>query len=423
MDRGGCKGVKGGRLERVDCRRLDAADPLAHFRERFAAPADGRIFFDANSIGRMPASVPERVSRLFADDWVGRGRRSWSRGAWLERPRQIGAALAPFLGALPEDVLAGDSTTVNLFKLLTCAWRARRSGSVILTEAGNFPSDLYVAQGLRGVVEGGPEIRTCAGRGALLDAIGPETAVVYLSHVDYRSSERWDMAEVNARACAAEALTVWDLSHSAGAVPVDLMGTDADHAVGCGYKYFGAGPGGPAWLWVHPRHGGEAWPTICGWMGHEDPFAFDERYAPAPGAARHGAGTPTVIANEVAWCAAEIRREVEPAKLWEKHRRLSELLIALVEQECGALGVALQSPRDHGRRGGHVSFTHPAAGPVVEALFEAGVVASFRKPDSIRFGPGALNLRYEDVWEAAARLREVLETGRWRDPRFRKTAV
>ena len=185
----------------------------------------------------------------------------------------------------------------------------------------------------------------------------------------------------------------------------------------------GGGRGGPAWLWVHPRHAGEAWPTICGWMGHEDPFAFDERYAPAPGAARHGAGTPTVIANEVAWCAAEIRREVEPAKLWEKHRRLSELLIALVEQECGALGVALQSPRDHGRRGGHVSFAHPAAGPVVEALFEAGVVASFRKPDSIRFGPGALNLRYEDVWEAAARLREVLETGRWRDPRFRKTAV
>ena len=420
---GRVQGMSEGRIDRACCRRLDAADPLARFRERFAAPADGRIFFDANSIGRMPATVPERMSRLFADAWVGMGRRSWSRCEWLERPRQIGAVFAPFIGARPEDVLACDSTTVNLFKLLTCAWRTRRSGSVILTEAGNFPSDLYVAQGLPGAIEGGPAIEICPGRGPLLDAIGPETAVVYLSHTDYRSSERWDMAEVNARARAAEAVTLWDLSHSAGAVPVDLMGTDADYAVGCGYKYLGAGPGGPAWLWVHPRHGGAAWPTICGWMGHEDPFAFDGRYAPGAGAARHAAGTPPVIANEVAWCAAEIWREVEPAALWDKHRRLSDLLVALIEQECGALEVALQSPRDHERRGGHVSFTHPAAGPVVEALFEAGVVASFRKPDSIRFGPGALHLRYEDVREAVARLREVLETGRWRDPKLSKTPI
>jgi len=320
-------------------------------------------------------------------------------------------------------VLACDSTTVNLFKLLTYAWRTRTSGSVVLTEKGNFPTDLYVAQGLPGVIAGNPALKVCDSRKELVDAIGDETAVVYLSHVDYRTSERWNMADINARAHAVGAVTLWDLSHSAGAIPVDLMGTDADYAVGCGYKYLCSGPGGPAYLWVHPRHGNAAWPTIAGWMGHEDVFAFAKQYGPLPGAARHGAGTPMVIANEVAWCAAEIWQEVKPQQLWDKHKALGELLIALLDQECGPLGVEVNSPRDYDQCGGHIGFSHPGAGPVVEALLAANVVGSFRKPNAIRFGLGALYLSYEEIWDAVDRLREILETESWRDPKLQKVSV
>ncbi len=410
-------------IDREHCRRLDAADPLARFRDRFAASKENRIFLDANSMGKMAATVPERMARFWTEAWVDLGRQGWNHFEWLERPAQIGAVFAPFIGADPQDVLACDSTTVNLYKLLTYAWRTRTSGSVILTEEGNFPTDLYVAQGLPGTIVGDPQVEVCDSREALLRAIGPDTAVVYLSHADYRTSERWDMADVNARAHAVGAVTLWDLSHSAGAVPVDLMGTDADYAVGCGYKYLCSGPGGPAYLWVHPRHGNTAWPTIAGWMGHEDVFAFAKQYGPLPGAARHGAGTPLVIANEVAWCAAEIWQEVEPQQLWDKHRALGDLLIALLDQECASLGVEVTSPRIYDERGGHVGFSHPGAGPVVEALLAANVVGSFRKPNAIRFGLGALYTSHEDIWEAVARLRKILETESWRDPRFQKVSV
>jgi len=410
-------------IDRAHCLGMDAADPLARFRDRFSASKENRIFLDANSMSKMPAVVPERLNHFFTEQWVELGRQGWNHFDWLERPAQIGAAIAPLIGAAPADVLACDSTTVNLFKLLSYAWRTRASGSVILTEQGNFPTDLYVAQGLPGVLKGDPEFRMCESRAELVEAIGPDTAVVYLSHADYRTSERWDMADINARAHAAGAVTLWDLSHSAGAIPVDVMGSDADYAVGCGYKYLCTGPGGPAYLWVHPRHGDLAWPTISGWMGHEDVFAFAKHYAPLPGAARHGAGTPMVIANEVAWCAAEIWQEVDPPELWAKHKALGDLMIALLEQECGPLGVEVNTPRDYDSRGGHIGFSHPGAGPVVEALLAADVVGSFRRPNAIRFGLGPLYLSYAEIWEAVARLKTILETESWRQPQFQAVSV
>lgn len=405
------------------CRAMDDADPLARFRDRFQPPAKDTIFLDANSMGAMPRSVPERMDGFWRDAWVELRRQGWNHFEWMERPKQIGAAIAPLMGARPEDVIACDNTTVNLFKVLSFAWRTRAAGDAILTERGNFPTDLYVAQGLAHDGDDAPRLQVCDDRAALVDAIRDGVAIVYLSLADYRTGEKWDMAEICAKAKAVGARTVWDLSHCTGAVPVDLMGDGADFAIGCGYKYLSGGPGGPAYIWVHPDQPEDAWPTICGWMGHEDVFAFATDYAPMPGVGRYATGTPMVIANEVAWCAAEIWREVDPRALWAKHEALGDLMMALLEQECGDLGVTVNTPRDYARRGGHVGFSHPGAGPVCEALLEAGVVGSFRKPNALRFGLGPLYLGYHDVWKTVARLKEILESESWRAPRFQKVSV
>ncbi len=410
-------------ISKADCQQMDDNDPLAAFRQQFQAPKADTIFLDANSMGAMPASVPQHMQSFFEGAWVELRRQGWNHFEWMERPFQIGAAISHLIGAQPNDVIACDNTTVNLYKLLTYAWRVRQNGKVILTEDTNFPTDLYVAQGLPGTLADNPEVTICESRQALIDAIGPDTAVIYLSHVDYRSGERWDMADINRRAHEVGALTVWDLSHSAGAIPVDLTGSEADFAVGCGYKYLCGGPGGAAYCWVHPTHGDKAWPTICGWMGHGDVFAFATEYTPHTGAWRHATGTPAVIANEVFSCAAEIWRDVDASKLWAKHKALGDLMIGLLEQECGELGVTVNTPHNYDLRGGHIGFSHEGAGPLCEALLAAGVVGSFRKPDALRFGLGALYLSYLDVWTTVERLKAILETESWRDPQYQKVSV
>ncbi len=410
-------------ITRDYCRELDQRDPLAPFYERFQAPQKDTIFLDANSMGAMPKAVPESLQSFFTDAWVEMRRQGWNHFEWMERPYQIGESIAHLMGVDGKDVIACDNTTLNLYKLLSYAWRLRQSGACILTERGNFPTDLYVAEGLHGTIEGNPDIRVCADRAELRDSINEQTAVVYLSHVDYRSGERWDMADINRRAHEVGALTVWDLSHSTGAVPLSLVADDADFAVGCGYKYLSGGPGSAAYLWVHPRHGDRAWPTICGWMGHADVFAFATEYEPHQGAWRHATGTPAVIANEVFACAAAMWRDVDAQQLWNKHQALGDLMINTLEQECGDLGVTINTPREYDKRGGHIGFSHAGAGPLCEALLDAGVVGSFRKPDALRFGLGALYLRYEDVWETVSRLKKILIEESWRDERFQKVSV
>ncbi len=410
-------------ITQAACQAMDLTDPLATFRDRFQPPKADTIFLDANSMGAMPSTVPGHMEHFFSDAWVEMRRQGWNHFEWMERPKQIGDALAPLMGANPGDVIACDNTTVNLFKVLSYAWRTRKSGSVILTEQGNFPTDLYVAQGLACDDSNAPDLKVCETRDQVLDAIGPDTAIVYLSLADYRTGEKWDMADVAARAHAVGARTVWDLSHCTGAVPIDLMGDGADFAIGCGYKYLSGGPGGPAYIWVHPELGNDAWPTICGWMGHADVFAFATQYEPMHGVGRNATGTPAVIANEIAWCAAEIWSDVDPQALWAKHQALGDLMMALLDQECGSLGVTVNTPREYDQRGGHVGFSHPGAGPVCEALLEAGVVGSFRKPNALRFGLGALYIGYADVWETVARLKSILETEIWREPRFQKVSV
>ena len=409
------------------CRALDRRDPLAGLAGRFARAESGCIHFDANSMGAMPVDVPDRIRRLMTECWRDKSRRAWTSEGWVERPRQLGADISHTIGASPADVIVCDNTTVNLFKIISHAWKLRASGNVILTESHNFPTDLHVAQGfVRLLNDFGVEarIRTAESRERLTDRLDRNVAILYLTQTDYRSSERWNIAEMNERARAVDALTVWDLSHSAGALDVDLAGAGADFAVGCGYKYLCGGPGGPAFLFVNPVHQeGGAWPTIAGWMGHAKWDQFLAEYEPDPGAARHLTGTPQVIANEVFTAAAEIWRGVRRQDVARKHESLTETLIALLEQECGALGVEINSPRDYERRGGHVSFSHPGAGPVSEALVDYGLLSSFRYPNSIRLGMSPLYHRHEDVWEAVRIIKDVLAREAWRDPKYQVVSI
>ena len=408
------------------CLALDRSDPLAGLADRFARPATGSLHFDANSMGAMPVDVPDRIRRLLTEGWRDKSRRAWTTEGWVEKPRELGAAISHMVGARPGDLVVCDNTTVNLFKIVSYAWRLRGSGDVILTEAHNFSTDLHVAQGFVRLLEDfgvKARLRKAESRERLLDMLDRDVALLYLTQTDYRSSERWDIAAMNERARAVDAMTIWDLSHSAGALDVDVEGTGTDFAVGCGYKYLCGGPGGPAWLYVNPVHQDRAWPTISGWMGHAQWDRFLPEYEPDPGVARHLTSTPPVIANEVFGAAADIWRGVRREDVARKHESLTETLIAVLEQECEALGVEINSPKDYGQRGGHISFRHPGAGPVCEALVDHGLLSSFRYPNSIRFGLCPLYHGHEDVWRAVEIVKDVLEREAWREPKYELVSI
>ncbi|MBN9428216.1 MAG: aminotransferase class V-fold PLP-dependent enzyme [Burkholderiales bacterium] len=404
------------------CQALDREDPLRHLRERFEPARDGAIHLDANSLGPMPAGIADEIAQRMRDEWAGLRRRAWSQADWLGSPQRIGAALAPILGAEPDDLIAADNTTIDLYKLLTYALSladGETGKRVIVLEREGFPTDCHVAQGVARASKGRWELRTIDGEAELAQALRNDVAVVMLSHADYRSGWRWDMAAVNRQAHAVGARVLWDLSHTAGALPVRLRETEADFAVACGYKYLCGGPGAPALAYIHPALRDRGWPTIPGWLGHADPMTFPCAYEPGPGMASLINGTPPILQNLILEAAARIWSEVPPQALAWKHRSLSETLVTLLEQECAEFGVRVASPPDYAQRGGHVTFTHEGGGALCEALLEAGVVGSFRNPDVIRLGLSPLVLSHADLWEAVARLRRLLANEGWRAERFR----
>ena len=410
-------------LDLLACQRLDAADPLAALRDRFAPADPGTLYFDANSIGAMPKDAPARLAAVMEQGWRVQRRRSWSVLDWLDQPRKIGAGLAHIIGAEPDDVSATGDTTTGLFKLLAYAWNIRKPGTdTVLCEVGTFSTDIYVAQGLRRLLGEGMKLKIVES-GEVLSSIDASTAIVYLSHVDYRASRRWDMGAVSKLATERGALTIWDLSHAAGAVRIELQASGADFAVTCGYKYLCGGPGSPALIWMAKRHQNKAWPAVCGWMGHADTFAFEKDYRPAPGLGLFQAGTPPVLGNAAMMAAVDIWRDVDPVQSAAKHGKLSQTLIALVDQELTPFGVTVTSPRDYAVQGGHVAIKHAAAEQVMAAVLDAGVVCSFRGPDSIRFGLGPLYTSYVDLWEAVQRLKTVLKSETWRDPKYGKAPI
>ena len=408
-------------IDRKQCEELDRNDPLGRFRERFLLP-EGVLYLDGNSLGALPKAVPERLREVVEREWGWGLIRSWNSAHWIDLPRRVGDKIAPLIGAHPGEVVAADSTSVNLFKLLCAALEIVPGRRVILSEAGNFPTDLYVAEGVRDLLRQGHELRLVEAEG-LLDAIDETVAVLMLTQVDFRTGYRHDMAALTAAAHRKGALTLWDLSHSAGAMPVDLDGSGADLAVGCGYKYLNGGPGAPAYLYVRRALQDRVRPPLSGWMGHREPFAFTAGYAPAKGIARNLCGTPPVLAMAALDAALDLWAEVDMAALRAKSVVLAELFIATVEECCAGLGVTLASPREAEQRGSQVSFRHAQGYAVMQALIAAGVIGDFRAPDLIRFGFTPLYLRHIEVFDAALAVAEILREERWNRAEYLRRAV
>jgi kynureninase len=407
--------------DRDACEKLDRDDPLARHREDFVLP-EGVIYLDGNSLGPLPRATAARLQDVVAREWGQDLITSWNKAGWIELPRRIGAKIARLVGAAPEEVVVCDSTSVNLFKVLAAALALRPGRATVLSDTGNFPSDLYIAQGLAALRDAGHRLRLVEPE-AVIDAIDDDTAVVMLTEIDYRSGRRHDMRTITAAAHAKGALALWDLAHSAGALPVELDSCSADFAVGCGYKFLNGGPGAPAFLFVATRHQEGFAQPLQGWLGHGAPFAFETGYRPAPGIARYVSGTPPVLSMAALDCGVDTLLAADMHALREKSMRLGDLFIDLVERRCGGHGVELACPRDPSWRGSQVSFRHPEGYAIVQALVARGVIGDFRAPDVMRFGLAPLYLRHLDVWNAVEALRDVLATRAWDDPRLRTRAA
>ncbi|MCQ4634667.1 kynureninase [Shinella sp. CPCC 100929] len=381
----------------------------------------GVVYLDGNSLGPLPVAAGERLARMLAEEWGNELIRGWNSAGWYVQPRKVGDRVAKLIGAAPGTVVMGDTLSIKVYQALSAALGLNPERRVVLSDSGNFPSDLYVAQGLLAALGRGYELKVVEPE-AMEDAIDGSVAATLITEVDYRTGRRHDMKRITAAAHAAGALAIWDLAHSAGAVDVDLTGADADFAVGCTYKYLNGGPGAPAFIYVAPRHAERARPSLSGWMGHEAPFAFDLDYRPAPGIERMRVGTPPVIALTVLDAALDAWEGIDMRDVRARSIELSERFIAGVEAACP--GLELGSPRDPARRGSQVSFRHPHAYAVMQALIDRGVIGDFRAPDSMRFGFTPLYIGPSDIDRAVAILAEVLDKRLWDNPDYhRKAAV
>lgn len=418
------------RTERKDCLAADEADSLAQFRERFILPP-GVIYLDGNSLGPRPAGALERVQEVVTEEWGVGLIRSWNTAGWFDLPGRLGDKLAKLMGGGKGQAVVTDTTSLNLFKALASAIRIQQvdhpEKRVIVTERDNFPSDVYIAEGIIDFLnsmsqEAGVryEVRLIDDDLPLSVALDGSTAVIALSHVNYRTGAMWDMAEVSAQAHAVGALVIWDLAHAAGAVPLDLVGADADYAVGCTYKYLNGGPGSPAFIWVNARHQKRFWQPLAGWWSHANPFAMADSYTPAADINRFLCGTQPITAMAMVETGLDIMLDVDGDALRAKSLAMTDLFIALVEQRCGDHPLELMTPRDHARRGSHVSFRHPEGYAVMSALIDRGVIGDYREPELLRFGITPLYLSYADIWDAVEILRDILDTRSWDAPEFKR---
>jgi kynureninase len=421
----------------IDCQQLDAQDRLRPLREHFSLP-EGVIYLDGNSLGVLPKTAAARVAEVITQEW-GQGLiRSWNSAGWFSLPQRMGDKIAPLIGANPGEVVATDSTSINLYKVLSAALNIATQDApqrkTIVSERSNFPTDLYMAEAL------------CQERGYQLQLVEPEdlaasltsdVAVLMLTHVNYRTGAMHDLTAVTAAAHQAGALTVWDLAHSAGAVPVALTEAGADFAIGCGYKYLNGGPGAPAFVWVKAQHAERFWQPLAGWWGHATPFEFTPDYRPAPGINRYLCGTQPILSLAALECGLDVFAATEPlggmAALRAKSLALTDLFIELVEQRCGGHGLGLATPLVHAQRGSQVCLTrehatdgadNSGAFAIVQALIARGVIGDFRAGDGarhkdiLRFGFTPLYVGFEDVWHAVEHLKQVLDSGEWQRPEF-----
>jgi kynureninase len=398
---------------RQDCLALDAEDPLAPLRAQFDLP-EGVIYLDGNSLGARPKAALARAQQVIAREWGQDLIRSWNTAGWFDLPKRLGDRLAPLIGARAGEVVITDSTSLNLFKALAAALQMQAAGAgaarrVIVTERANFPTDIYMAQGLSAWLERGYSVRLVDSVDELPDAIDADCALVMLTHVNYRSGNQHDMAAISSYAHAQGALVLWDLAHSAGAVPLDLHAASADLAVGCTYKYLNGGPGAPAFIWVPKHHQAAFRQPLSGWWSHASPFAMAPDFAPVDGIGRALCGTQPIVSLALVECGLEIFEQTSIAAIRAKSLALTDLFIELVEARCGEHPLGLVTPREHARRGSQVSFTHPHGYAVMQALIARGVIGDYREPAIMRFGFTPLYTSFAELWDAVDILRNILD--------------
>jgi kynureninase len=393
---------------------LDLEDPLANCRDRFQLPPDV-IYLDGNSLGAMPKSVPKRLARAVEQEWAVGLIRSWNDADWYPAPQRVGAKIAGLIGAASDEVIVADSISVNLFKVLVAALRMQPGRLKIIGEVGNFPTDSYISSGVADLMNARFE---AVETDNLLNAIDDQVAVISLTHVNYKTGRIHDMKAITEKAHSVGALIVWDLAHTAGAMPCDLNGCNVDFAVGCGYKYLNGGPGAPAFVFVAKKHHGKYRQPLAGWHGHAKPFDFTEGYVSGKGLDQMLVGTAAQLSLIALEAALEAYDQVDMNKLRTKSEALTSLFIQVVEQELGAYKFGLASPRTAAERGSQVSLTHPSGYAIMQALIERGVIGDFRSPNILRFGFAPLYVRYVDVWNAVSVLKDIMTNNTWQQPRF-----
>ncbi|MGY4639477.1 kynureninase [Pseudomonas sp. TE24901] len=407
---------------RSHCLALDDQDPLAPLRRQFALP-DGVIYLDGNSLGARPVAALERAQAVIAEEWGNGLIRSWNSAGWADLSQRLGNRLAPLIGARDGEVVITDTTSINLFKVLSAALTVQRQRTparkVIVSEASNFPTDLYIAEGLTELLQQGYSLRLVNSPDELPEAIDNDVAVVMLTHVNYKTGYMYDMQAVTALSHECGALSIWDLAHSAGAVPIDLHTAGADYAIGCTYKYLNGGPGSQAFVWVNPALVDVVRQPLSGWFGHTRQFAMESNYAPSAGIARYLCGTQPITSLAMVECGLEIFAQTDMASLRSKSLALTDVFIALVEARCAAHGLVLITPREHAKRGSHVSFEHPEGYAVIQALIARGVIGDYREPRIMRFGFTPLYTSFTEVFDAVEILGEILDNRTWDQPQFK----
>lgn len=394
-----------------DCLQLDQQDPLAPLRTLFALPPK-TIYLDGNSLGAQPKAAMQRAREVIEQQWGQQLISSWNSAGWYDLPTRLGDMLAPLIGASSAEVVITDSISVNLFKVLAAALKIQQKNAPqkkqIISERSNFPTDLYIVQGLTEWLALGYELVLVDHPEALALAINEHTAVVLLTQVNYRSGAMLDMAAINHQARSQGALTIWDLAHSAGAVPIDLHGCATDFAVGCTYKYLNGGPGAPAYLYIAKHHLAEFHHPLSGWWGHAQPFAMQSDFQPADTIRRALCGTPPIVSLSLVESGLEIFAQTDMQAIRRKSLALTDTFIQLIEQTCSTYGLQLITPRAHDQRGSHVSLTHAHAYPLMQALIQRGVIGDYREPSVLRFGMTPLYTSFTDVWHAVDTLRDIL---------------
>ncbi|ROL83785.1 kynureninase [Pseudomonas protegens] len=408
-------------IDKNHCLRLDEQDPLAPLRQQFALP-EGVIYLDGNSLGARPVASLERARQVIEQEWGDGLIRSWNSAGWRDLPQRLGDRLAPLIGAGSGEVVITDTTSINLFKVLSAALQVQAERAperrVIVSESSNFPTDLYIAEGLTRMLQQGYSLRLVDSPEQLPAAIDQDTAVVMLTHVNYKTGYMHDMQAVTGLIHEAGALSLWDLAHSAGAVPVELNRSGADYAIGCTYKYLNGGPGSQAFAWVAPALCDLVTQPLSGWFGHARQFDMATQYEPSSGIARYLCGTQPITSLAMVECGLQIFEQTDMQSLRRKSLALTDLFIELVEQRCAGHDLKLVTPRDHAKRGSHVSFEHPEGYAVIQALIARGVIGDYREPRIMRFGFTPLYTRFSEVWEAVQILGEILDEKTWAQAQF-----